>query len=229
MLHLAVLVLAANATLNPESVTRPPAIAHPQLLMETSTGPATQKAAAKVAAAPTSVEVAAAIKHLFKDAVLLDTTRQPNFAVGDFNWDGTQDLVAIVKPAEGALDEINSEFAHWILEDPKKVTIPDFERAVVRESSSSRTSVAKGDILLAIIHGKASDGWRDAKASHGFLLKTSVVADLRSVSRAEFNTATKDAVRKVRTVRGDVIGLTQAGEHGFLIFTGKYGWYNPMK
>src|SRR5688572_5039805 len=70
--------------------------------------PPTPQATAPVpAAAPVKTEVARgaklpevqdAIKRVFKDATVLHPEHTPNFLLGDFNGDASQDLAVILKP-----------------------------------------------------------------------------------------------------------------------------------
>ena len=176
---------------------------------------------------PTLVEVKDVIKRAYQDVLIVDTARPPSFVVGDFNWDGSPDIAVAAKPAEGKLNEINSEVANWILEDPRKVQIPDFASGVSR-LSPSRALLEKGDAALAVIHGNGPSGWRAPQTSHFYLLKNAVGTNMRSTSRKEFFKATKDAPRRVLTVRGDVINEALGGERGFLLYAaGKYAWYTP--
>lgn len=58
-----------------------------------------------------------AVKHVFKESVLIDTGRNPNFVVGDFNGDLSQDIAVVLKPAPEKLSDLNEEFPNWILRD----------------------------------------------------------------------------------------------------------------
>src|SRR5690242_15883874 len=49
---------------------------------------------------PSPSDVRNAIERVYKNAVLVDSSR---FVVGDFNGDGVQDIAVAVKPAEGML------------------------------------------------------------------------------------------------------------------------------
>ena len=176
---------------------------------------------------PTLAEVKDVIKRVYQDALIVDTARPPSFVVGDFNWDGSPDIAVAARPAEGKLNEINSEVANWIVEDPRKVQMPDFASGVSR-LSPSRALVEKRDTVLAVIHGNGPSGWRAPQTSHFYLLKNAVGTNMRSESRKEFFSATRDAPRRVLTVRGDVINEALSGERGFLLYSaGKYAWYTP--
>jgi hypothetical protein len=177
-------------------------------------------------AAPTLTDVNVALARAYGGAVTAETGRPPSFIAGDFNWDGSEDLAVIVKPVDGRLDAINSEVANWVLEDPTKVRLPDFLPRAARLPAPTRAVITKDDTLVAVIHGQGPDGWRSREIAHFYLLKRTGTATLRAWSRTDFYAATKNAPRRVRTVRGDVIGETRGNARGFLVYAGgKYGWY----
>ena len=177
---------------------------------------------------PAPNDVAAALARAYGGAVTVQTGRQPALIVGDFNWDGSEDLAVVVSPTNDRLGDINSEVANWILEDPTKVRILDFLPRKVGPAPSTRTVVGKDDALLAIIHGEGPGGWRDPQSSHFLLLADRGATSLRMWSKKNFYAAIKNAPRQVRSVRGDVIGETRDGARGFLLYSGgKYAWYDP--
>src|SRR5258708_5424709 len=63
-------------------------------------------------------EVQVAVRRVFKEAVVMDSSSNPNFFTGDFNGDASQDLAVILKPAPGKLAELNEEYPAWLLRDP---------------------------------------------------------------------------------------------------------------
>ena len=67
---------------------------------------------------PKLLEVQEAVKRVFKDAAVIDTSRSPNFMAGDFNGDLSQDIAVVLRVAPGKLAEMNEEFPAWILRDP---------------------------------------------------------------------------------------------------------------
>lgn len=176
---------------------------------------------------PTSAEVRNAIARIYKNAVIVGTT---GFIVGDFNGDGFQDLAAVVRPAEGMLTEINSEVANWILEEPQKITLPDPNKTVQQfPHRPEPTRVEKLDILLAVLHGYGSAGWRDQRAMQTYLLKNAVGNDMKSEKLA-------NVLRTIRRkgnlprIQGDVISEAIAGESGILYYTGaKYAWLGTTR
>jgi len=85
-----------------------------------------------------------------------------------------------------------------------------------------------GDRLLAVIHGTGSAGWRSPQISHFYLLKSVGVSQLHRLSRTAFYTSTRNAPRRMETVRGDVIAETRGASRGFIVYAGgKYAWYDP--
>ena len=177
---------------------------------------------------PALADVKDVLARAYGDTVTAEIGRQPSFVVGDFNWDGVEDLAVIVKPVPGRLAALNNEMANWVLEDPMKVRVPDFLPRRAGLPPPARSAVQADEPLLAVIHGLGPDGWRSRQIAHFYLLHNAGATALRRLSRAEFYAGTKDAARKVHTVRGDVIGETRGRAQGFLIYAGgKYAWYEP--
>src|SRR4030095_2521382 len=56
---------------------------------------------------PTVEQVQEAVKRIFRDAAVIDGSRNPSFLVGDFNGDKSQDLAIVLKPAAGKLADLN--------------------------------------------------------------------------------------------------------------------------
>lgn len=124
------------------------------------------------------------------------------------------------------LAEINSEFANWIVADPKKVSAFDPKKAVQPPpAESGPVKVGPGDTLLAIIHGHGPDGWRDREATQSYLLRNAAGEGLRVVPLKDFPPALRVKERGANS-RADIISETLAGEPGFLYWaTGKYAWH----
>jgi hypothetical protein len=157
-----------------------------------------------------------AVKRVFKDAVLIDNTRQPMFIAGDFNGDGSQDIAVVLKPAPDKLAEMNEEFPNWILRDPFGSL----------ESQGPQLRVAANDEMLAVIHGYGTNGWRDPQATQTFLLKNVAGSGLETQSVKEFAAANQG--KKVPALRGDLVGEMIQGKRGYLYFAGAtYRWYDP--
>jgi len=177
---------------------------------------------------PSPNDVADALNRAYGGAVRAQPGRAPAFVIGDFNWDGSEDLAVAVTPAEGKLDAINSEVANWLLVDPTRVRIPDFLPRRTGPAPSTRTVVRKGDTLLAIVQGEGSDGWRSRDASHFLLLADRGATNLKRWTKNDFYVAIRNSPSRVASVRGDVIGETRSGARGFLVYVGgKYAWYDP--
>lgn len=180
---------------------------------------------------PKPGEVKSAVERVFKNVVTVESYRNPYFIVGDFNGDLSQDLAVVVKPAVGKLPAINDELANWILGDPiglampapKASPHPEFHPGLIR---LQRPRVDGRGVLLAVIHGFQSNGWRDSQATQTYVLKGAAGDSIRTeaheqVIRAYFN-------EKLPRIWGDVIAQTIDGHPGFLYYNGaKYCWYDP--
>ena len=161
-------------------------------------------------------EVQEVVKRIFKEAALMDSTRNPNFLAGDFNGDSSQDIAVIVKPAPGKLSQMNQEFPPWILKDP-------FQSA---QPGMPPLRVAATDVLLAVIHGYGSNGWRDPQATQTYLLKNAVGSDARTFSKSDLEAANQG--KKLPRLLGDSIGEVLRGRSGYLYFAeATYSWYDP--
>lgn len=185
---------------------------------------------------PKIEEVQAAVKRIFKDAVVIDASRRPNFLVGDFNGDLSQDLAVILKPASGKLSELNQEFPNWLAREPlKEVLLP--KSKILAQPIAAKPSNGPaagqtvrfelGDVMLAIIHGSGPKGWRDLEATQTHLLRDVVGTGMKTLA---FKSAA-EAYRGVKpfpVIYGDLIQQTLIGQSGFLHFTGGvYAWYDP--
>lgn len=179
--------------------------------------------ASKPSAPPNPTEIRDTVARVFEKAATPDTARDPNFAIGDFNGDGSEDLAVAVKAAEGSLETINNELANWILEDPRNVFVQRTGPAQMPPHKPVRA--VKGDILLAIIHGVGPEGWRNPEAKQTFLLKNAAGSNLLGQSLK--NLTEKKDKQKLPALRGDAISETVGGKSGLLFWTGaKYAWYS---
>ena len=157
-----------------------------------------------------------AVKRVFKDSALIDTSRKPVFIAGDFNGDLSQDIAVVLKPAPEKLSDLNEEFPTWIVRDP----------FAANESRIPRLRVAANDALLAVIHGYGENGWRDPQATQTYLLKNAVGSDMEARQPKDVATASKG--KKLPRLRGDVIGEVLGGTSGYLYYAGAtYSWYDP--
>jgi hypothetical protein len=160
-------------------------------------------------------EVQTAVKRVFKDSVLIDTTHKPSFIVGDFNGDSSQDIAVVLKPTPDKLSDLNEEFPNWILRDLSRSDQP----------GSPRLRVAVNDVLLAVIHGYGTNGWRDQEATQTYLLKSAAGSGLATRSAKDFLAANQG--KKLPQLRGDVIGEEIGGTSGVLYYAGAtYSWYD---
>ncbi len=166
-----------------------------------------------VALAPKRNEVENKIKTVFKDAAVLNPNYNPNFFTGDFNGDASQDLVVILRPVN--LDEMNRQFAPWLVRDPRS-----------SQSTRVRPPIEKDETVLAVIHGYGTNDWRDPDATQTFLLKNVVGNNLKVQTGKEFIEA--NSGRKLPRPQGDLIGATINGTQGYLYYaTSNYSWYDP--
>jgi hypothetical protein len=171
---------------------------------------------------PKNSEIQSSIKRLYKDSLIVEETR---FLTGDFNGDTYQDLAVIVKPMPGKLEDINSEVANWILEDPRKILLPDPTKAVQPLPPKPEPVVVNpGDVLIAVLHGYGQEGWRNNEASQTYLLKNAAGNNMKSQAGTEFLKEMK-GLKNPPFLRGDIIRQTLDGKPGFLYYTGaKYVW-----
>ncbi len=157
-----------------------------------------------------------AVKRVFKDSALIDTSRQPVFIAGDFNGDNSQDIAVVLKPVPEKLSDLNEEFPTWILRNP----------FAANESKVPQLRIAVNDVLLAVIHGYGVNGWRDPEATQTFLLKNAVGSGM--AVRQPKDVATANHGKKLPELRGDVIGEVVEGRAGYLYYAGAtYSWYDP--
>jgi hypothetical protein len=217
----------------PQPIREEPAATAPQ--KSETPSPSAQAAEIPVLLPPSPEQVQEAVKRIFKDAVVVDSSRSPGFLTGDFNGDQSQDLAVILRPAEGKLSELNREFPNWIAREPLKDVLLSKSKMLARPGAAAAPNAAAGqivrfeqrDVLLAIIHGEGSQGWHDPEATQTHLLRDVVGANMKTLS---FKRAVKDyAGRKpFPNIYGDLIQQTLIGHSGFLHFTGGiYGWYDP--
>jgi hypothetical protein len=175
---------------------------------------------------PTLAEAEAALQRVYRQAVALDKNKPGSFVAGDFNGDGSEDIAIAVSPAKAKLAEINSEFANWIIIDPKKVALPDAKKAVQPlAETTGPVKIEQHDALLAIIHGYEQEGWRSTEAKQTYLLRGAAGDEMRVVPLRDFPDAIK--VRKNGSKsRADIIVEKLSGAQGFLYWIdGKYVWH----
>jgi hypothetical protein len=190
-------------------------------------------AAAPPPAPPAPQEARAAVERVCKGAVVFDERAAgTTAAVGDFNGDGSEDIIVRARPVPGRLAEVNDEVANWIVSDPRTVKAPDpreFDphQGVQKLAPHARPQIEAADTLLVVVHGYKEAGWRNPEALQTFLLKNVAGEGLRPEPRAEVL-----AVARGRTPRlfGDVLHEKLGGTPGFLYWTGAgYGWFQSMR
>lgn len=161
-------------------------------------------------------QVQEAVKRVFKEAAVIDSTQRPAFVAGDFNGDLSEDIAVALKPVPARLSDLNEEYPAWILRDPFGTP----------EARSPRLRVAATDVLLAVIHGYESQGWRDPQATQTYLLKNAAGSAMETHTGKEFVAANQG--KKLPALRGDLIGERLDGKSGYLYYSGaSYSWYDP--
>jgi hypothetical protein len=207
----ALIVLAFTLCACSSTTKRPVAEAPPQKYQATPESTPVQLLA--TTAAPKQVEVQEAVKRVFKDAAVLDTSYNPSFLAGDFNGDGSEDIAVVLKPVK--LDDMNQELPPWLVRQPR-----------TRKDDRAKMHIEKNETLLAVIHGFGANHWRDPEATQTFVLKDVVGDDLKVHSPKDFLTA--NSGRKLPHPQGDLIGETVAGTPGYLYYAqATYSWYDP--
>jgi hypothetical protein len=172
---------------------------------------------------PRPSEVREAVQRVYQRSVTVYAKRNGHFITGDFNGDRSQDIAVIVKPGEGKLADLNSDVANWTIQDAQNVAI-HVTRTLSRPTPPAPMKVKPNDLLLAVIHGYGSSGWRDPQARQTYLLRNAVGMDLEVPRSTVINAATDK--RKLPRLRGDVVMEIMAGQTGILYWTGaKYAWY----
>jgi hypothetical protein len=181
--------------------------------------------------APPASEARAAVTRIYKGAVTMDESAG-SAIVGDFNGDGSEDLVLRVRAVPGRVDELNADLANWIVSDPRKVRRPDPRKFDPHQGVQKldplpeRPRVAASDSLLVVIHGYKETGWRNPEASQTYLLRDAAGTDLRAQTRADAKLTTIG--QNPPRLLGDVIRQTLHGQQGFLYWNGAtYGWFQP--
>ncbi len=165
---------------------------------------------------PQMNEVQEAVKRVFKDIVVIDTTYKPAFIAADFNGDLSQDIAVVLIPVSEKLPDLNEEFPAWILRDPFGST----------RSRSPRLRIADKEVLLAVIHGYGTNGWRDPQATQTYLLKNAAGSGMEAHPLKEFTIANQG--KSLPPLRGDVVGEVLDGRSGYLYYAGAtYSWYDP--
>ncbi|HEU4416062.1 MAG TPA: hypothetical protein VFT65_14845 [Candidatus Angelobacter sp.] len=183
--------------------------------------PAVAAAPLRKLPAPTQAEVQAAFQRVFANDFTLDPGRG-SFIVGDFNGDGAEDIAFLARPAQGKLDEINSELANWIIQDADHAFLAPPGKSVVVPSRQARPQVQKGEAVLAIIHGFGPSGWRNPDARQAYVIKHGA-APFAGIAPSHSEKAIR--VMKLPT-QTDIILEVRDNKKGFLFWTGgAYAWH----
>lgn len=220
---------ACAGTAQPQSVKDGATATAPQQPQTAAATPARARPDASPRATPPPLaDVQGALARVYHDAVILQTSRAAPSVVGDFNGDGSQDIALVVTPAKGKLPQINSEFASWLVGEPRKVIPPEVRGDVkIFPKRPEPVVVRQDDLLLAVIHGYQKEGWRNPLSAQTFLLRNAVGDEMGTRSAESVLASAADRGR-LPELRGDVIWETQAGEAGFIYWTGaKYAWAGP--
>ena len=179
---------------------------------------------------PGPAEVSDAVERVFKGAVTVETGRDTYFIAGDFNGDSSQDVAVVVRPVPEKLSEINDELARWVLVAPvsRAANEPPYTEAHAETLRRRRVVVDDGDVLLAVIHGFESKGWRDPQATQTYVLKDAAGETMKTWEKKLV--AGADNRERLPRLWGDVIAQEIGGEGGFLYYNGaKYEWFNPRR
>jgi hypothetical protein len=165
---------------------------------------------------PKLTEVQDAVKRVFKESAVIDTSRNPNFVVGDFNGDLSQDVAVILRPVAEELSDMNDDLPPWILWDP----------FVMRRPGMLPLRIAADEPLLAVIHGFGAEGWRDPQATQTYLLKNAVGPAFEVQPKTAVVTANRG--KKMPQLKGDLIAEVLRGMSGYLYYDDAgYSWYDP--
>lgn len=165
---------------------------------------------------PQLSEVQEAVKRVFQDAAVINEQRTPNFVVGDFNGDNSQDVAVMLKTAPGKIAQMNQQFPPWILKDP----------FVKSEPGMAPLRVTERELLLAVIHGYGSGGWHDSQATQTYLLKNALGENVAARGKADVITANQG--KKLPQLKGDLISEILRGKSGYLYYAeSTYSWYDP--
>jgi hypothetical protein len=197
-------------------VEKPIAVASP------SPTPAAQATPLPKLPPPSKAEVEAAFHRVFGDDFIAPPVEPQAFLVGDFNGDQSEDIAILVRPAPGKLDDINSDLANWIILDADKAFIPPAGKTVVVPPKQAPAKVAKGEQVLAIIHGFGPKGWRNPDARQAYLIKHAA-APLQGTAPS----ASQKYIRDLKiNLDAEIIKEVRDNKKGYIFWTGSvYAWH----
>src|SRR5260221_1399035 len=172
--------------------------------------------------APIQAEVKAAFHRVFGDDLVAHTNSgRVAFIAGDFNGDQSEDIAILARPAAGKLDDINSEFANWIIQDADKAFITPPGKAVVVPPRQEPPKVSQGEEVLAIIHGYCAVGWPNPDARQAYLVKHAAAPFMGTAP-----SLSQKAIRAMHLpYETEIIKQVRNNKKGFLFWTGSvYAW-----
>jgi len=100
--------------------------------------------------------------------------------LGDFNGDGSRLGGSRQARRRRSTAQLNSEYANWIVEDPRIVVPPDASKAVQQlPQPQAPPRIQPNDILLVVLHGYGQTGWHHPYARQTLLLCNAVGENMR--------------------------------------------------
>jgi hypothetical protein len=120
---------------------------------------------------PRPEQITEALDRVFAGVVQVDRSEAPEYIVGDFNGDGSEDLAIWAKANPERIKDLNNELANWTIVDPEKTFVPPPGHRVVKlPPKPERDLIKDSEPLLIVIHGYEAQGWRDPNAKQAFVL-----------------------------------------------------------
>jgi hypothetical protein len=171
---------------------------------------------------PSKAEVEAAFHRVFGGDLIVPPAVPQAFLVGDFNGDQSEDIAIVARPAPGKLDDINSDLANWIILDADKAFIPPVGKTVVVPPKQAPAKVAKGEEVLAIIHGFGPKGWRSPDARQAYLIKHAA-----ATFQGTAPSASQKYIRELKlNIDAEIIKEVRDNKKGYIFWTGSvYAWH----
>jgi hypothetical protein len=165
-------------------------------------------------------EVTAALHRVFGSTVL-PVQQNRWYAIGDFNGDGSTDVVALVRPSARQLPELNSQFANWTIQDAAHAFFPPAnQRVITMPPKPPAQRVKANELLLAVIHGEGAKGWRDPQARQAYLVRNANAGPMQVVPAAGHTLGASVSLRNASVI------YEMRSPPGFLFWTGsQYAWH----
>jgi hypothetical protein len=172
-------------------------------------------------AAPSLSEVQPILDRVFDQTVAMDPATRPPVVAGDFDGDDVTDLAVAVRPrSDAARSALNAERPNWIVQD-----------ATPREDATGKpepVKVSARDLLLAVVPGAATGGWRNPDLRRGYLVRNAVGSKLGARPLAQLPDAIR--MRTYRAHTGDVIVSNRGGAPGVVLWTAAaYIWVDLQR